>query len=46
MEKGLELNELTETAINSMLDTLIYHSDDIGKAVIEIELAADALPVE
>jgi hypothetical protein len=43
VDQGLDLESLTEAAIESMLNDIVYNSDDVAQAVIAIEVAADAL---
>lgn len=42
-EQGMDLDALRETAIESMLNDILYDSDDVAHAVIAIEVAADAV---
>jgi hypothetical protein len=41
--QGLDLDDLTEAAVESMLNDIAYMSEDVAQAVIAIEVAADAL---
>jgi len=42
-DQGLDLDALREAAIESMLNDIVYDSDDVARAVIAIEVAADAV---
>jgi hypothetical protein len=46
VDQGLDLDALTEAAVESMLNDIAYMSEDVAQAVIAIEVAADALAVE
>lgn len=41
----VDIDELTEIAIQSMLGEQFYNPTDIAAATVAIEVAADALPV-
>lgn len=41
----VDIDELTELAIQSMLGERFYDAEDVGEASSAIESAADALPV-
>jgi hypothetical protein len=43
VDQGLDLESLTEAAIESMLNDIAYLSEDVAQAVIAIEVAADGL---
>jgi hypothetical protein len=42
-DQGMDLDALREAAIESMLNDIVYESDDVAGAVIAIEVAADAV---
>ena len=44
-DQGVDLDVLRQTAIESMLNDIVYDSNDVAHAVIAIERAADALAV-
>ena len=43
VEQGLDIDRLSEAAIESMLNDIAYTSDDVAQAVLAIEVAADAV---
>jgi len=43
VEQGLNLDALSEAAIDSMLNDVGYMPEDVAQAVIAIEVAADAV---
>jgi anti-sigma regulatory factor (Ser/Thr protein kinase) len=44
-DQGVDLDVLRQAAIESMLNDIVYDSNDVAHAVIAIERAADALVV-
>jgi phosphosulfolactate synthase (CoM biosynthesis protein A) len=43
VDQGLDLESLTEAAIESMLNDIAYMSEDVRDAALAIEVAADAI---
>jgi hypothetical protein len=41
----VDIDELTELAMESLLDERLYDAEDVAQAILAIEVAADALPV-
>jgi hypothetical protein len=41
----VDIDELTELAMESLLDQRLYEAEDVAQAILAIEVAADALPV-
>lgn len=46
VDMGLDLDTLSEAAIESMLNDIAYMSEDARDAALAIEVAADALVVD
>jgi anti-sigma regulatory factor (Ser/Thr protein kinase) len=44
-DQGVDLERLRQAAIESMLNDIVYDSNDVAHAVIAIERAADTLAV-
>jgi hypothetical protein len=41
----VDIDELTELAMESLLGERLYDAEDVAQAILAIEVAADALPV-